>query len=241
MLRPSCDLPRYGSTPRTRNLARFQIAEKGIHHESLEIISNVARQTIQNYHDPDSNRAVSSYDVPHLFTGAVIWDLPFGPGKQMLSSGPLSQILGGWQMNAIVMARSGQPFTPDVTGDIANIGARSGYNYGRPNLIGDPTLDNPTASQWFNGSAFAKPSFSYGNSGRNILRVDDVFNTDFSLFKTISFAESRQLQLRFEAFNVFNHMDLGNPATRVDQPNAGRITSISHMPRQMQFGLRLVF
>jgi hypothetical protein len=74
--------------------------------------NGVGGQTIQNYHDPDSNRAVSSYDVPHLFTGGVVWDIPVGPGKQFLSSGPLSQVLGGWQFNTMVMARSGQPFTP---------------------------------------------------------------------------------------------------------------------------------
>jgi outer membrane receptor protein involved in Fe transport len=203
--------------------------------------NGVGGQTIQNYHDPKSNRAVSSYDVPHLFTAGVVWDIPVGRGKTYLNSGPASWILGGWQINTLLLARSGQPFTPDVGGDIAGIGARSGYNYGRPNLIGNPKLANPTRDQWFDGNAFEVPVLSYGNAGRNILRVDGVFNTDFSLFKTIPFGETRTLQLRFESFNVFNQMDLGNPATRIDQSSPGRITSISHSPRQMQFGLRFVF
>jgi hypothetical protein len=128
-----------------------------------------------------------------------------------------------------------------VGGDIANVGSRAGYNYGRPHLVGDPTLANPTAVQWFNPAAFARPVNSYGSAGRNILRVDDVFNTDLSLFKTFPIQESKQLQIRFEAFNVFNHMDLGNPLTRIDQPNTGRINSISHAPRQLQLGARFVF
>jgi outer membrane receptor protein involved in Fe transport len=203
--------------------------------------NGIGGRTIQDYYHPETNRAVSSYDVPHLLTAAALWDVPVGRGKQWLNSGPAALILGGWQINTVVMARSGQPFTPDVGGDIANVGSRSGFNYGRPNLVGNPRLDNPTATQWYNGAAFVKPVNSYGNSGRNILRVDDVFNTDLSLFKTIPVQERKELQLRFEAFNVFNHMDLGNPLTRIDQPNTGRITTISHMPRQLQLGLRFVF
>jgi hypothetical protein len=203
--------------------------------------NGIGGQTVQDYHHPETYRAVSSYDVPHLFTAGVVWEIPAGRGKQWLASGPASWILGDWRVNTTLLARSGQPFTPDVGGDIANIGARSGYNYGRPNLIGNPRLDNPTATKWFDATAFAAPRLQYGNSGRNILRVDDVFNMDFSLFKTIPIRENRELQLRFESFNVFNHMDLGNPRTRVDQPEPGRITSISHLPRQLQFGLRFVF
>ncbi len=71
--------------------------------------------------------------------------------------------------------------------------------------------------------------------------MDDVFNLDFSLFKIIPIGEGREVQLRCESFNAFNHIDLGNPLTRVDQPNPGRINTISHSPRQMQFGLRFVF
>ncbi len=109
--------------------------------------NGIGGQTLQDYHHPETNRAVSSYDVPHIFTGGVIWDIPVGQGKRWLSTGPASLILRGWQVNALVLARSGQPFTPDVGGDIANIGARSGYNYGRPHLVGNPRLDNPTAGR----------------------------------------------------------------------------------------------
>jgi hypothetical protein len=73
------------------------------------------------------------------------------------------------------------------------------------------------------------------------MRVDDWVNVDFSLFKNIPIRESWGLQLRAEAFNVFNHMDLGNPATRLDQTTPGRISSVAHAPRQLQFGFRFLF
>jgi hypothetical protein len=194
---------------------------------------------VQNYHDRDSNRAVSGYDVPHLLTLGTLWELPFGKGKPWLQSGPASWFFGNWQTNWFLMARSGQPFTIEVGGDPANIGNTNVYS--RANLVGDPKLDNPTAAQWFNPAAFAIPVNSFGSAGRNILRTDGLWNVDFSLFKNILIKENTRLELRFEAYNVFNHIDLGNPATRIDQPNPGRITLLSHTPRQLQFGFRFVF
>jgi hypothetical protein len=84
---------------------------------------------------------------------------------------------------------------------------------------------------------------SFGNSGRNILRAPGLFNADFSLFKKIPLGEVRSLEFRFEAFNVFNKINLGNPTTRIDQPNPGRITTVAGhgRPRQLQFGLRFSF
>jgi hypothetical protein len=146
-------------------------------------------------------------------------------------------------MNWLATIRSGQPFTPDVGGDIANLQARAGGNYGRPNLVGDPEIANPDENQWFNANAFAVPVLSFGNSGRNILRAPGLFNADFSLFKKIPMGEQRTLEFRAEAFNVFNKINLGNPRTRIDQPTPGRITEVAgaSRPRQLQFGLRFAF
>ncbi len=199
--------------------------------------NGIGGRGLQDFYDQRSNRSVSSYDIPHLVTFGMIWDIP-GP-----RSGAAKAVLGGWQMNWLATARSGQPFTPDVGGDIANLQARSGWNYGRPNLVGDPTISNPDENKWFDANAFSVPSFAFGNSGRNILRAPGLFNADFSLFKKIPLGEVRQLEMRFEAFNVFNKINLGNPRTRIDQSNPGRITSVAGhgQPRQLQFGLRYSF
>jgi hypothetical protein len=194
---------------------------------------------VQNFWDIDSNRAVSSYDVPHILTWATVWELPLGHGKRWLTSGPASWILGNWQLNWMLLARSGQPFTPTVGGDPANIGVTG---YARPNLVGDPELDNPTADQWFNIAAFSIPVNQFGDAGRNILRAPAFWNVDLGLQRNIAVGRSRELQVRLEAFNVFNHINLGNPAVAIDVPaTAGRITSMSGRPRQLQFGLRFVY
>ena len=195
--------------------------------------------TVQNYHDIEGNKAVSSYDVPHIVTWAAIWELPFGDGKRWLNDGAASAILGGWQLNTFLLARSGQPFTPTVSGDPANLGHTG---YARPNLVGDPKLANPTAAQWFNPAAFVIPVNSFGNAGRNILRAPGFWNVDLGIQRNIRSGVNRNLAIRLEAFNVFNHINLGNPAVAIDNPaTVARITGMAGSPRQLQLSVRFAY
>jgi hypothetical protein len=196
---------------------------------------------VQNYHDIDSNRGRAGYDVPHIFTWATVWELPFGRNKRWLNDGGASWILGNWQLNWMVLARSGQPFTPSVGGDPANIGFTG---YSRPNLVGDPWEGESTVDRFFNPAAFAVPVNSFGNVERNSLRGPGFWNVDFGLQKNISIGGNRELQVRVEAFNVFNHINwaLTNAGVAIDNAaTVGRITSMNGRPRQLQFGFRLVY
>jgi len=173
-----------------------------------------------------------------------MYELPFGVGKKMLNHGVAAVLLGGWQTNLIAQFRSGQPYTVAVQGDVANIGNEiAGRNYARPNLIGNPRLDNPTVDKWFNPDAFAVPVLSYGNFGRNVLRSSSVSNVDFSLFKSFPIKEQFSVQLRAEAFNVLNIMSYGVPNSLLSQPTTARVTSIAQgiNPRQLQLGLKVQF
>ncbi|MCI0626751.1 MAG: TonB-dependent receptor [Acidobacteria bacterium] len=199
---------------------------------------------LQNYYDPKGSKGVSGYDVPHFLSISSVYELPFGKGKARLNSGIGAAILGGWQTNVIAQLRSGQPYNLAVVGDVANIGNEiAGRNYARPNIIGDPQIETPTPQRWFNPAAFQIPSFSYGNFGRNVLRSDGVANVDFSLFKNIPFGETVKLQLRAEAFNIFNIMSFGVPNGLLNQPTTARVTSLAQgiSPRQLQFGLKIEF
>ncbi len=113
-----------------------------------------------------------------------------------------------------------------------------------------------TVASWFNTCAFGIPSGAFGNLGKNAFRGPHVTNMDFSMFKTLPLhREGMSLQLRFEAFNVFNiqNYDVPKPtgnnnlvvntnATTM-ATGAGRITSLAQgtTPRQLQFGLRFQF
>jgi hypothetical protein len=123
-----------------------------------------------------------------------------------------------------------------------------------------------TATSWFNQCAFAAPSGSFGNFGRNVLRSAPVYNVDLAVHRTIRFGERKKLELRAEAFNVFNLNNLAVPSvTTISLPNpdaacsgvlprpakcvatlgasngAGSITSIIGNPRQIQFAARFEF
>ena len=218
--------------------------------KSLDISSGFANAErgignshVQNFWDPDSNKAVSGYDVPHLVTWGTIAELPFGKGKRFLSDGLASQILGNWQMNWMLMARSGQPITIDMgNADIANIGS-GGFTYMRPDRVPgvDPIPGHQWDFEWINKAAFTTPVNNFGNAGRGILRADGVVNVDFGLQKNLLLREGWKLELQAQAFNVFNHIDLGNPNTTLTNASFGKITGISHGPRQFQFGLRFTY
>jgi hypothetical protein len=195
--------------------------------------------TVQNYHDIDANRATSSYDIPHILTWGTVWELPVGRGKRWLASGLAAALFGDWQLNWLLLARSGQPFTPTVGGDPANIGHTG---YARPNLTGDPELDDPSDERWFDPAAFSIPVNSFGNAGRNILRAPGYWNVDLGLQRNVRLTATKNLSVRFEVFNVLNNINLGNPAVGVDNPaTVARITSMSGNPRQVQFGFRLTY
>jgi hypothetical protein len=199
--------------------------------------------SLQNYYDPNGSRSVSSYDIPHFLSMSGVWELPFGKGKRYFSQHALaSRLLGNWQMNGVVQLRSGQPYNLAVSGDVANIGnSVSWWNYARPNLVGNPQPAHPTTQEWFNPSAFAVPSFSYGNFGRNVLRTPSVADADFSLFKNFLITESTIVSFRAEFFNLFNIQNYGAPDSLIGDPAAGRITSNVIPPRQIQFGLHINF
>jgi hypothetical protein len=180
-------------------------------------------------------------------------------------------LLGNWQANYILTARSGQPYTLQVTGDVANLkgSAANIGTYARPNLIADPFQSGPvaanpdpacqktvaqggrapdavgTTSAWFNPCAFAIPSGAFGNLGRNVFRGPAVLNMDTSMFKSFPLPrEGWMVQVRFEAFNLLNVQNWDVPSgTTISNANAGQITSLASgtTPRQMQFGLRLQF
>jgi hypothetical protein len=182
--------------------------------------------------------------------------LPVGKNKTFSThSGFGDHVLGNWQFNTILIARSGQNFTVGATGDIANIG--NGNTYVRGLVLGNPKPQNPSASQWFNTAAFGlpfatvskagiineDPTIGEGNSPRNNLQDQNYYNFDLSVFKPFSIAEPLYAEFRAEAFNVLNHTVLGTPNTAINAPkNAfGTITSTASTERLLQFALRLTF
>jgi hypothetical protein len=185
-------------------------------------------------------KSLSDFDIPHNLAVSWGYELPVGRGKRLLggASGLTDALLGGWQIQGIVGARSGRPFTPTIAADRANIGIGGQ----RPDRLRSGRLDNPTVEKWFDTSAFVLPAqFSYGNSGANVLREDRFKSFDFSIFKQFRITEGGKLQFRAEAFNVTNTPSFSAPNTAVDTAAGGRVTSTASLPRQIQFALKYSF
>ena len=198
----------------------------------------------QNAYNVNADKSVSAYDLTHIFSTSVVYELPFGKGKPLASgSSVLDYIIGNWQTNGILSLHSGIPYTLGVSGDIANTGnSNSAGFYERLNVVGDPHLDNPSTGQWFNVKAFASPAaFTFGNMGRNTLRSDWGKNLDLSLFREFPIREGVNLQFRAESFNLTNTPVWGTPVANYSNANFGRVLSIANTPRQLQFALKLRF
>jgi hypothetical protein len=182
----------------------------------------------------------SEYHVPHSFSYSFGYELPFGKGKPVLGSANrlANGIIGGWQLQGIMLFRSGVPFTVGMSRDVAN----TGVGGQRPNRTASGKLDHPTLAQWFDPTAFiAAPNFTYGNSGLRILSPDILRTIDFSLFKQFQISERSRLQFRCEAFNLPNTPSFAAPASTLDTTTVGRVTSTATAPRQMQLALKLTF
>lgn len=176
------------------------------------------------------------------------YELPFGPGKRWANStGHLSKLAGGWQINGISTFLSGFPLTPldgsnrSGDGDTRNPD-RPNYASGVPGPI---VTHNP--KQWFNPAAFVLPTVgTYGDVGRGVLTGPGLADVDFSILKSTAITEGITLEFRAEAFNIFNRVNFGAPNATVfsgttTSLQAGQITTLATTPRQIQFGLKLLF
>jgi Carboxypeptidase regulatory-like domain len=188
----------------------------------------------------------SNFDVRHRLSASFSYELPLGRDRRFVNDdGFLTTLLSGFQFNGIVTLQSGRPFTVALLSEIDNSNTgRSTLGFGandRPNVAGDPAAANRTPERWFNTEAFAFPAFgTFGNAGRNILDGPGYQNVNASLLKNTRLGERLNLQLRLEAFNLFNHPNFNLPDNFLGSPTFGQILS-ARDPRHLQFGAKLLF
>jgi len=194
----------------------------------------------------DINHQNWNYGPNYVAQHAVInyiYELPFGPGKALLgnSKGALGHLVGGWQFDGITSINSGNYLT--ATSDVNNgVGGRAG-NYPDAVPSQNPNSGSHTVAQWFNTAAFVDPSYTrYGDSGAGTIIGPGAINFDLSFFKNIKFTESKSLQFRWEMFNAFNHVNLGNPNTDCSSgPGQFGLITYAGAARVMQAGLKFYF
>jgi hypothetical protein len=207
-----------------------------------------------NPDDRRYDRGLADFHRKHVLAANWTWDMPFFRHHGGLVEG----VLGGWGLEGIVAVLSGNPFTPGIQADWTGTKfASDARGIDRPDLKPGFNASNVISgnpNQYFNPSAFALPlKGTFGNLGRNVLIGPGLATVDMSAHKNFAvraISESSSLQLRLEAFNLFNHTNFNLPARIVfngasptEQPigNAGRITSTTTSSRQIQIGLRFTW
>jgi hypothetical protein len=242
----------------TRRLAKG-ISFKGAYTFSKNLDTNTAKLSEEiragsaMAQDPDApasaERSLAVWDAPHNFVFNYMWALPFGQGRALLgdATGIVDALVSGWQLVGITTLTSGNPATV-FTGFDSSRDQITGPD--RPNLVGgassNPILGSPT--QWFDPTAFSLPELgTYGNLGRNTLRLDGIQTFDFSIFKNTSVSTGSVIQLRLEFFNIFNHANYGVPDLLLfntdgsRRGSAGLVRTTATSPRQVQVGVKYIF
>ena len=142
--------------------------------------------------------------------------------------------------------QSGTPQYIYYTGATDTVGLGGGTT-NRPDLVAPVSYPRKRLA-WFNTASFANPTppwnggpnEGFGNAGKDVVVGPGLANFNWSLFKTITFKESMNLELRFEYFNVFNHTQFNNIDQNSGDSNFGQVTT-AYDPRTLQLGGKFHF
>ena len=164
-------------------------------------------------------------------------------------------LVQGWQVGGILTVQSGPPFNPTIGFDQAGL-----LTTQRPNLIpgngpGNIILGLGNINQYATPIGFSLPApGTVGDLGRDAFYAPGIVDTDFSILKDTAItkiSEQFRVQFRAEFFNIFNHPNFGPPSATVFTQGVdggatynstfGKITTTLTNPRQIQFGLKIVF
>ncbi len=211
----------------------------------------------QNSYNVRDSRSLSDIDLAHRFVMSWVYELPFGRGRHFggSASGVVNFLLGGWQVNGITTFQTGTPlglsasntaglFNPTTrANNIGKSGKFSGPVHERLNAYFNnqpcPSATNPQAT----GVYCQPPAFTFGNVSPRLpdIRNDGVRNFDLSVFKEFAPLERVKVQFRAEFLNAFNTPRFGGPNTSVTSSSFGVISGQANAPRQIQFGLKLLW
>jgi len=218
-------------------------------------------------YDPAANYGPNSNYRNHVFIFTQVYQLPFGKGKKwggnVGRAGDL--LIGGWELNGTTNFSSGLPFTPGLSSCHASsdtgpcrpdrVGSiKDGRRSGDPNVPGywfQTTNGVTLSAAGQSDGTWAQPAVdTFGNIGRNSLRGPRYFDSDLALFKNFSITERAKAQFQFQFYNIFNHVNLGNPDGCVDCVDGntglntgGKITGIAanSQLRSLTYGIKLSF
>lgn len=200
------------------------------------------------FDNPRADRGNCDQDIRHRNVLSYIYELPFFKEQR----GVAGKLFGGFQINGVTQLQTGTPFDITETTDRSLRGAGGD----RPDVISDVTFVDPREStipgranvnfsttsfrRVGTGASFAQGGGRFGNLGRNVFHGPGDIIFDFSVIKRTRIGENKNLELRSEFFNIFNHANFGNPNGSISSANFGRITT-TREPRLIQLAVKFNF
>ena len=240
------------------NAMQWQVQQRMSHHltlnafyvwsktlEGVQLQNNTSQGGAQDMADLAEDHGRADTDQRHTFAASFVYQPDYYNGNNSI----VRNIVNGWSISPIIKLRSGTPFTV-LNGIDANLDGVSTTD--RAQLMGDPYLSNPTATEWFNTDAFTQNKAvtgvkTDGNSPRDFLDGPGYRDIDLALARDFHLSERFTLEFRAEGTNAFNMVSLNNPNSTWGTTPAhggtstfGSITSAQPM-RKIQFGLRLTY
>ena len=217
--------------------------------QSLEFASG-ASPAPQDINNLEAEWGTGAYHQPYNNTTSLIWTLPFGRGQRWGGAMPaaLDVLLGGWQLSGVNTVTPGEQVTFTYSPATAFIvsGIRDtwrGANNYRPNVTCDPMAQaiERSITNWFNKACVSvptDPSQPFGNAGRNTVRGPGYWAFDLAAVKEVSLSSSVKIELRVEAYNLFNRVNFTPPNANRSLASFGTITG-TYDPRQVQLGAKV--
>jgi hypothetical protein len=199
----------------------------------------------------ECERGPSLFDIPHRLSISTIWSPRLMSGRNDV----VGRLAHGWQLAGVLTAQSGRPFSVwngasfaaggDYNADGGG-GAVGGGFYDRPNAPAPGSYPSHfTQDDFLNGlfdpAIFTKPaSGTNGTLGRNTFRGPRYISLDLTLSRNVQLTRGRQLQLRVDAYNALNNLNLFLPNSDLSLSNFGRSTQ-AFDARTVQLGVRVAF
>lgn len=189
------------------------------------------------------NRAAAGFDRTHILQLGWVYELPFGRGKKWASSGFAAAVAGNWQVNGIMSAYTGTPFTVTAPGSSLNAPNNTQTaNQVKSDVVRFGNVGPGTT--YYDPTAFAQVTAlnTFGTSGRNILRNPGVWNTDLDITREFIYKENwPKLQFRAQFFNFTNTPHFGGVASGSVTSGSFMLINSSYGERQIRFGLRAIW
>ena len=196
---------------------------------------------MQDYGNRRAEWGSASTDIRHNWITSYNYELPIGKGKSVLrnAGGLPNAILGGWMTSGVLTFRTGLPLTIGESPDTSNAGSLAP----RPDAVHNGNLPRGQRGPdlWFDPTAFQRQApNTFGNAGVGTIVDPGIANVDFALQKRFRMTESKQLEFRAEAFNLFNTPLFQGVSRSLGSATFGKVTS-SQYERELQMGLKLYF